>query len=94
MSSIIKMNQHELIEQLYHVREQIRELEHQEKYLRNRIHLLMNQLGTNVMSGPMYTAQRFIRSRETIKRSEVDPVVWEELSKQIQFPMLIIEPNQ
>lgn len=84
----------ELIAQLYHTREQIRELEHEERYLRNQIHLMMNQLGTNVMSGPSFTAQRFIRSRESIKRSEVDPVVWDELSKQIQFPMLIVEPNQ
>lgn len=83
----------DLLDELYNVRQTKNNLNQQEKYLKWKIHTLMNQQGVNQFVTDNYRTFRYIQSREMIKRSKIDQGLWNQLATEEEYPVLKVVPN-
>lgn len=81
-----------LLEALSLIRREIRELEHQENYVKERIYFLMDQNRTNHLHTQNFDATRTFKTREILRRTDVPDNIWEAYATQTTFPQLSIRP--
>lgn len=81
----------DLINHLHNIRRQIRDLQEQEKSIKNYIHHFMTTNNTNTFATNYWICQRKIREREHISKKNVPSEIWNEYATDIIFPVLIFK---
>lgn len=87
------MSVEETLEAYFLVKRKMRELKYEEDFLKDRIHTLMNESGTNELVTPRFKAQRRLQIRENISRTSVPPDVWDRYAMPSSFTVLHITPS-
>lgn len=80
-----------LVNYLHNIRRQMRELQNQEKSIKNYIHQYMTRYNTNSFTTNYWICQRKLREREQITKDNVPQEIWEEYATPVIFPVLLFK---
>ena len=80
-----------LINHLHNIREQIRQLEEQEKSIKNYIHYYMTNNNTNAFITDKWICQRKLRERDYISKKNVPEEIWDEYYTTSIYPVLLFK---
>ncbi len=82
-----------LLESYFNVKRDLKELEYQENYLKQKIHTMLDNHQTDIMESPQYKITRTWRQRESIERAHVPANIWNEYKNVSEFPVLHLKPQ-
>ena len=78
----------DVLKQWDDIRQTISKLQDQEQVIKESIHDLMNQKGTDSFSTRHYVCTRRIQARQNMCKKNVPSVVWQQFAQTTEFPVL------
>jgi hypothetical protein len=83
-----------ILEKWYSIRKQIKELEEKEKFLKYKIHQIMNQRETNTLRSEYFFCERQVRQRTDVKKQTIPEEIWDQYSQTYEYPVLLLKKNR
>lgn len=93
--SINKMaSQQNILDEWYRIRKQIKILEEREKFIKYKIHMVMNDRNTNFLKTTYFNVTRDVVKRATMAKNNVPQNIWDNYSIDIEYPVLRLRKNK
>ena len=86
------MQAEDLLEALFLIKRELRELEYKEKYVKDEIHALLDAQGTDRLRTDRFEVVRSNRARETMSKGNTPRAVWNEFHILTEYQALNLKP--